>query len=70
MAALPQDLLQGPLPEAVIVVGATGFVGRNLVAHLAGRVARLIAVSPSGSPVPGSTEAARFDRSIRWSDRR
>jgi nucleoside-diphosphate-sugar epimerase len=49
------------LPEAVVVVGATGFVGRNLVAHLAGRVFRLIAVSPSGSPVPGATEAARFD---------
>lgn len=57
MAALPQSAL----PEAVIVVGATGFVGRNLVAHLAGRVERLIAVSPSGSPVPGATEAARFE---------
>ncbi len=57
MAALPP----APLPEAVLVVGATGFVGRNLVAHLAGRVPRLIAVSPSGRAVPGATEAARFD---------
>ncbi|PIU08218.1 NAD-dependent epimerase/dehydratase family protein, partial [Methylobacterium sp. CG09_land_8_20_14_0_10_71_15] len=57
MAALPS----APLPEAVVVVGATGFVGRNLVAHLAGRVPRLIAVSPSGQAVPGATEAARFD---------
>ena len=49
------------LPETVVVVGATGFVGRNLVAHLADRVPRLIAVSPSGQSVPGATEAARFD---------
>lgn len=57
MAALPLS----SLPETVVVVGATGFVGRNLVAHLAGRVSRLIAVSPSGQAVPGATETARFD---------
>ena len=57
MAALPLSAL----PETVVVVGASGFVGRNLVAHLAGRVPRLIAVSPSGQSVPGATEAARFD---------
>ena len=57
MAALPLSAL----PDTVIVVGASGFVGRNLVAHLAGRVPRLIAVSPSGQSVPGATEAARFD---------
>ncbi|CAA2159067.1 dTDP-4-oxo-6-deoxy-D-allose reductase [Methylobacterium brachiatum] len=51
----------GALPETVVVVGATGFVGRNLVAHLAGRVQRLIAISPSGRAVPGAIEAARFD---------
>ncbi|MER2197245.1 NAD-dependent epimerase/dehydratase family protein [Methylobacterium brachiatum] len=51
----------GALLETVVVVGATGFVGRNLVAHLAGRVQRLIAISPSGRAVPGATEAARFD---------
>ncbi|MEE7440239.1 epimerase [Methylobacterium oryzae] len=49
------------LPETVVVVGATGFVGRNLIAHLADRVPRLIAVSPSGRAVPGAHEAARFD---------
>ncbi len=49
------------MPETVVVVGATGFVGRNLVAHLADRVPRLIAVSPSGRAVPGAHEAARFD---------
>ncbi|MBN4094709.1 NAD(P)-dependent oxidoreductase [Methylobacterium sp. OT2] len=52
---------QSSLPDTVVVVGASGFVGRNLVAHLAGRVPRLIAVSPSGQSVPGATEAARFD---------
>ena len=57
MAALPLSAL----PDTVVVVGASGFVGRNLVAHLAGRVPRLIAVSPSGQSVPGATEAARFD---------
>ncbi|WP_020094676.1 NAD(P)-dependent oxidoreductase [Methylobacterium sp. 285MFTsu5.1] len=57
MTALPQT----SLPDTVVVVGASGFVGRNLVAHLAGRVPRLIAVSPSGRSVPGATEAARFD---------
>ncbi|MBY0252201.1 MAG: NAD(P)-dependent oxidoreductase [Methylobacterium organophilum] len=49
------------LPETVVVVGATGFVGRNLLAHLADRVPRLIAVSPSGRAVPGAHEAAGFD---------
>ncbi|SFT26328.1 NAD(P)-dependent oxidoreductase [Methylobacterium sp. yr668] len=57
MAALPLSTV----PDTVVVVGASGFVGRNLVAHLAGRVPRLIAVSPSGQSVPGATEAARFD---------
>lgn len=57
MAALPLT----SLPDTVVVVGASGFVGRNLVAHLAGRVPRLIAVSPSGQSVPGATESARFD---------
>lgn len=49
------------LPEAVVVVGATGFVGRNLVAHWGGRIERIVAVSPSGGAVAGMTEAVRFD---------
>ncbi|GJD77062.1 NAD-dependent epimerase/dehydratase family protein [Methylobacterium gregans] len=42
------------LPEAVVLFGASGFVGRNLAARLAGRVGRLIAVNASGMPVPGA----------------
>lgn len=49
------------LPEAVIVVGATGFVGRNLVAQLAGRIPDVVAVSPAGTAVEGMTRASRFD---------
>lgn len=41
------------LPEAVIVFGASGFVGRNIVDALAGRVGRVIGVNASGRPVPG-----------------
>ena len=41
------------LPEAVVVVGASGFVGRNVVEALRGRVPHIIAVTGSGRPVPG-----------------
>lgn len=41
------------LPEAVIVFGASGFVGRNIVEALRGRVGRLVAVNASGRAVPG-----------------
>lgn len=37
------------LPATVIVTGASGFVGRNLLQRLAGRVDRLIAVSRNGA---------------------
>lgn len=48
------------LPEAVIVFGASGFVGRNIVDALVGRVGTIIGVNASGRPVPGcsSTVAA------------
>lgn len=49
------------LPEAVVVIGATGFVGRNLIAQWSGRMARVVAVSPSGGAVAGMTEAMPFD---------
>lgn len=48
--------------EAVVVFGASGFVGRNLVAHLAGKVGRIVAVSRSGAPVPGAAENVGMDR--------
>jgi nucleoside-diphosphate-sugar epimerase len=41
------------LPEAVVVFGASGFVGRNIVEALRGRVGLLIAVTGSGRAVPG-----------------
>lgn len=40
------------LPEAVLVFGASGFVGRNIVDALARRT-RIIGVNASGLPVPG-----------------
>jgi nucleoside-diphosphate-sugar epimerase len=41
------------LPETVIVIGASGFIGRNLIEHLKEKVPRLIAVSTSGVPISG-----------------
>src|SRR5258708_11052055 len=41
------------LPQTVIVVGASGFIGRNLVRRLKGEVARILPVSASGSAVDG-----------------
>lgn len=41
------------LPETVMIIGASGFIGRNLVEHLKGKVPRLLAVSNSGVSVSG-----------------
>lgn len=41
------------LPETVLVFGASGFVGRNIVDTLRGRVGCVIGVTRSGTPVPG-----------------
>lgn len=49
------------LPEAVVVIGATGFIGRNLIARLAGRVDRLVAVSTRGTSIDEADEEVRFD---------
>lgn len=43
------------LPEAVVLFGAGGFIGRNLVDALHRQVARLIGVTAGGRPVPGCT---------------
>jgi nucleoside-diphosphate-sugar epimerase len=40
------------LPEAVVVFGASGFIGRNIVDALRGRGPRVMAVTSSGVPVP------------------
>lgn len=42
-----------PLPDCVVVVGATGFIGRNLVERLRGEVERILPVSASGAAVAG-----------------
>src|SRR5437868_1437049 len=41
------------LPETIVVVGATGFIGRNFVRRLKGQVGRIVPVSGSGSTVEG-----------------
>jgi nucleoside-diphosphate-sugar epimerase len=41
------------LPQTVIVVGASGFIGRNLVRRLQGEVARILPVSASATSVDG-----------------
>ncbi len=40
-------------PEAVVLFGASGFVGRNTTEALRGKVGRTIGVNASGRPVPG-----------------
>jgi nucleoside-diphosphate-sugar epimerase len=41
------------LPKTVVVVGASGFIGRNLVRRLKGEVARILPVSASAIAVDG-----------------
>ena len=41
------------LPEAVVLFGASGFIGRNIVAALRGQVGLLVGVNGSGRAVPG-----------------
>ena len=50
---MSQSSAASPLPEAVVLFGASGFIGRNIVAALHGKVARLVAVNASGRTVPG-----------------
>lgn len=40
-------------PEAVVLFGASGFIGRNIVDSLHGKVALLVGVNASGRAVPG-----------------
>lgn len=47
--------------EAVVVFGATGFVGRNLVERLSRNIQRIVAVSRSGVPVTGASECVAMD---------
>ena len=50
------------LPRAVVVFGASGFIGRNIVDALAGRVETLIGVTGRTPAVPGCTMTLPADR--------
>jgi len=49
-------------PDAVLIFGASGFVGRNIVDALAGRVRTLIGVTYRTATVPGCTAVTTIDR--------
>jgi nucleoside-diphosphate-sugar epimerase len=44
------------LPEAIVLIGASGFIGRNVIEALRGRVELLIGVTSQGHPVPGCVQ--------------
>ena len=50
------------MTEAVVLFGAGGFIGRNLVEAFAGRVPLLYAVTAGGAQVPGATASFAFAR--------
>ena len=43
------------LPDAVVLFGASGFIGRNIVAVLGDRIELLVGVNRSGDAIPGCT---------------
>lgn len=49
-------------PEAVVLFGAGGFVGRNLMAAFAGHVPLVYAITAAGNAVPGATRSLPFAR--------
>ena len=50
------------LPEAVVLFGASGFIGRNIVEALRDAVPMLVGVNASGRAVPGCTLTVAADR--------
>lgn len=52
---------EASLPRAVVVFGASGFVGRNVVEALRGEVECLVGVNMSGRPVPGCDQVVPID---------
>lgn len=49
-------------PDAVVLFGASGFIGRNIVDALSGRVGSVIGATRDGAAVPGCTAVASIDR--------
>lgn len=49
-------------PDAVIVFGASGFIGRNIVDALAGRIGTIVGVTHRTAAVPGCTAVTTIDR--------
>ena len=49
-------------PEAVVVFGASGFIGRNIVDGLSGRVVTVIGITNRIATVPGCTAVTPIDR--------
>jgi nucleoside-diphosphate-sugar epimerase len=49
------------LSASVLVFGASGFVGRNLINRLAGEQHDVVAVTSSGAPVPGARVTIALD---------
>src|SRR4051812_40345606 len=50
------------LPSAIVVFGASGFVGRNIINALTGRVERLVGVTGGQTTVPGCTHVVPMAR--------
>lgn len=50
---VPVRVRSAALPETVVIIGASGFIGQNLVQHLKGRVRRILPVSSNGVSVFG-----------------
>jgi len=49
-------------PDAVVIFGASGFIGRNIVDALTGRVGALVGVTHRTAEVPGCTTVTSIDR--------
>ena len=54
--------MSASLPPAVVVFGASGFIGRNLVEALAARGIEIFAVNRTGALVPGCRTTVSLDR--------
>lgn len=54
--------MSGALPQAVVVFGASGFIGRNVVEALRGQVEVMIGVNASGRPVAGCNQTFGADK--------